>query len=169
MKLKNLATRNDFGKLFQEYYEKGVGAELGVQKGIFSGQILKYWKGKLLCVDMWDNPEDFKEAKKLLLPEAILIKGYSKEIAGTIEDESLDFVYIDADHHYENVKADINSWYCKVRTGGIISGHDYCRYLNHFGVIEAVDEFCKNHGYEIKLTTDDYWEGHSFPSWYFVK
>lgn len=167
--MKIIKTRNDFGKLFQEYYEKGIGAEIGVQKGIFSGQILKHWNGKLMCVDIWDNPEDFNDAKKLLSPDAVLIKGYSKNVAESIEDESLDFVYIDADHRYVNVVEDINAWFGKVRKGGIISGHDYCRYLDYFGVIEAVDEFCTNHGYEIKLTTDDYWEGHSFPSWYFVK
>lgn len=169
MELRNLTTRDDFGMLFQEYFLKGVGAEIGVQKGIFSRQILKYWKGRLLCIDIWDNKEDLEDAKRLLMPEATLIKGYSGEISNNIEDESLDFVYIDADHHYENVRDDINAWFRKVRKGGIVSGHDYCRYQDYFGVIEAVNEFCFNSGYSIKLTTDDYWEGHAFPSWYFVK
>lgn len=170
MELKDIKTRDEFGKLFQDYFLKGTGAEIGVQKGIFSKQILKYWKGRLLCVDIWDNAEDYEDAEKLLLPEATLLKGYSKEISDSIKDESLDFVYIDADHHYESVLEDINTWFGKVRKGGIISGHDYCKYLDFFGVIEAVNYFCKINGYkEINLTTDDYWEGHAFPSWYFVK
>lgn len=169
MELKNYLTRDDFGKLFQEYYLTGTGAEIGVQKGIFSNQILKFWKGKLLCVDIWEIEDDYAEAKKLLRDNATLIKDTSVEASKTIKDLSLDFVYIDADHHYNNVLEDLYAWYPKVRKGGIISGHDYCRYLDFFGVIEAVNEFCRDKGYTFKLTTDDYWEGHPFPSWYFVK
>ncbi len=36
----------------------------------------------------------------------------------------LDFVYIDGDHRYEAVKADIQAWLPHVRAGGIIAGHD---------------------------------------------
>lgn len=41
------------------------------------------------------------------------------------EDNSLDFVFIDADHRYEYVKKDILAYLPKVKTGGIIAGHDY--------------------------------------------
>lgn len=162
--------RDDLGKLFQKFYQKGTGAEVGVKKGKFSNQILKYWKGKLLCIDIWDVEEDYRDAEKLLSQRADLIKGSSKEISRTIENRSLDFVYIDADHHYESVMEDINCWFPKVRKGGIVSGHDYCRYLDHFGVIEAVNDFCSANRYtELKLTTGDFWNGIEFPSWYFVK
>ena len=39
-------------------------------------------------------------------------------------DASLDFVFIDADHSYVVTKADIAIWRSKVRTGGILCGHD---------------------------------------------
>jgi len=54
----------------------------------------------------------------------------------------LDLVYIDANHSYEPVKTDIETWYPKVRSGGIISGDDYHYYE---GVVQAVDEFFENH------------------------
>lgn len=55
-------------------------------------------------------------------------------------DESLDFIFIDADHSYESVKEDIVAWYPKLKPGGVLSGHDYRS--NHFpGVSLAVDEF----------------------------
>jgi predicted O-methyltransferase YrrM len=54
------------------------------------------------------------------------------------KDRSLDFVFIDGSHEYEDVKEDIYHWYPKVKKGGIIAGHDYTTYA---GVKEAVDEF----------------------------
>jgi hypothetical protein len=55
------------------------------------------------------------------------------------KDASLDFVFIDADHSYESVKADIDAWLPKVRHGGILAGHDYGAPLWP-GVKQAVDE-----------------------------
>jgi len=49
----------------------------------------------------------------------------SLEAAEQFEDNSLDFVHIDASHDYENVLADIRAWYPKVKPGGFITGDDY--------------------------------------------
>jgi predicted O-methyltransferase YrrM len=40
------------------------------------------------------------------------------------QDNSLDFVFIDASHEYQDVKEDIINWLPKVKIGGIIAGHD---------------------------------------------
>jgi Methyltransferase domain len=55
------------------------------------------------------------------------------------DDESLDFVFIDADHSYSAVSRDIDAWLPKVRKSGIMSGHDYKEWRD-FGVIQAVTE-----------------------------
>jgi len=55
-------------------------------------------------------------------------------------DNSIDFIYIDASHDYENVKNDLIHWYPKVKIGGVIAGHDYYREE----VKRAVDEFFKD-------------------------
>jgi hypothetical protein len=65
------------------------------------------------------------------------IKMDSVDAAKLYEDNSLDFVFIDAAHGYEYVKADIIAWLPKVKSGGILAGDDY-RFL--CGVTDAVRE-----------------------------
>lgn len=45
--------------------------------------------------------------------------------ADQFADESVFMVFIDADHRYEAVRADVVAWYPKVVPGGILAGHDY--------------------------------------------
>ena len=54
-------------------------------------------------------------------------------------DDYIDLVYIDADHGYDSVLADIKAWLPKVKKGKIICGHDYSKTI-HPGVVKAVDE-----------------------------
>jgi len=89
------------------------------------------------------------------------IKLPSLEAAKLFQDNSIDFVFLDASHDYENVKADITAWYPKVKVGGILAGHDYPDTKGWFGVKEAVDEFVLNNpGHKVDTSTD---------SWTFVK
>jgi hypothetical protein len=124
---------------------------------------------------------------------AFMLRGLSSELIDLFQDESLDFVYIDGNHAYDFVVEDINLWYPKVKKGGLVMGHDYILfggtkegwyldsnfdkngkdkfiwsnngsfYHGRFGVNPAVDEFCKQHDYQINHS--DEW----FSSWYFVK
>jgi predicted O-methyltransferase YrrM len=70
-----------------------------------------------------------------------------------VADESLDFVFIDANHEYTAVRDDIREWTKKVRVGGIVSGHDYYKTpAGNMGVINAVNEYVAEHGYTLLLT-----------------
>lgn len=77
----------------------------------------------------------------------------SKEGCIGFEDNSIDFVYIDASHEYEYVKKDIDIWSEKVKPGGIISGHDW----GWEGVQSAVIDFCKEKNYYINNEFDSSW------------
>lgn len=64
------------------------------------------------------------------------------------DDESLDFVFIDASHEYDDVINDINSWYPKVKKGGYLCGHDYVKFG---GVNKAVNELIKDKGLNLSV------------------
>ena len=64
----------------------------------------------------------------------------STRAAAVFADNSLEFVFLDAGHDYNSVRADIQAWWPKVRPGGWLGGHDYMG-AAHPGVAQAVDEY----------------------------
>ena len=66
----------------------------------------------------------------------------SVEASSQYQDHSLGFVFIDADHDYDSVYADITAWLPKVRPGGWIGGHDYTW---NEGIRRACKELLPNH------------------------
>jgi hypothetical protein len=73
----------------------------------------------------------------------VVRRSRSLDAATAFEDESLDWVYIDADHSYEGVKNDLDAYFRTVKPGGFIAGDDYGQVGSWFedGVTRAVDEF----------------------------
>jgi GT2 family glycosyltransferase len=129
---------------------KGMSASYMAVEIINSGKKIKFD-----CVDNWEfienlqsdiSQESFSEniydtfLKNINPVQHIItpIKELSWDGAKHYEDNSLDFVFIDAAHDYESVKKDINAWFPKIKKGGIISGHDYAWSDD---VKKAVDEF----------------------------
>jgi hypothetical protein len=89
--------------------------------------------------EMYDNIysqllENIKPVRHIVNP----VKGESFLVSKFYPAQSLDFVFIDAAHDYENVLKDIVSWYSRVKNGGVIAGHDYD---SSEGVRKAVNEF----------------------------
>ena len=139
-----------------------IGAEVGCLRGQTSYRLLKACPQlKLICVDLWKyDPSINSEYTKDKYPHwdfvaiktefdrniepfsnrTIVLQGVSWEMADKVEDNSLDFVFIDADHAYEAVKKDIMAWSPKLRPGGMLSGHD----INIDGVQKAVKELTRN-------------------------
>ena len=81
------------------------------------------------------------------------VRSSSLDSVNLYENRSLDFVFIDASHEYDDVKKDILAWYPKIKKGGIISGHDFTTFE---GVRQAVDELIINKGMNYVLK-NSYW------------
>jgi predicted O-methyltransferase YrrM len=69
----------------------------------------------------------------------------------------LDFVYVDGNHSYEYVKKDIELYWNKVRSGGVLGGHDFSP--DYYEVAKAVIEFAEKQGLVINARTShcDWW------------
>lgn len=173
MKIKN---RIELAEYFNSLGFK-IGAEIGVYKGYYSKILCQKIPGlKLYAIDNWGPryEHSFETAKANLKPYGVtIIRRDSMEAAADFEDNSLDFVFIDARHTHKRVTEDIREWAKKVKKGGIVSGHDY--YVFHHGshgVIDAVNDYVKSHNFELNLTD---WDRTSpikddrQPSWWFFK
>lgn len=63
-----------------------------------------------------------------------------------------DFVFLDADHSYEGVRADIAAWAPKIKPGGWLGGHDYENpNFPKFGVTRAVNEYASATGLTVEV------------------
>ena len=80
----------------------------------------------------------------------------STDASKKIDDNYLDLVFIDAEHTYDSLKKDIETWSPKVKNGGIISGHDY-GHGNFPDVKRLVDEWCEDKNYELNLGDGYVW------------
>jgi len=154
--------RAHLASLFAELgYTKG--AEIGVQTGKYSIILCKTIPNlKLICVDPWGIPridrrseERYQHCVETLSPYGTtFIRMTSIEASKLVPDGSLDFVYIDALHDFDNAMIDITLWAPKVRAGGIVSGHDYISFQD-YGVIQAVDAYTQIHKIDYYVTQPD--------------
>lgn len=137
-----------------------IGAELGVAEGLFSRDLLEGGLKSLFMVDVWahvpnvkgdaNSTQDwhnnnYENAMRLVEPfgkRAVVLRGFTTEMAKTLPDDILDLLYHDAGHLQEEVKADLEAWFPKVRVGGVVAFHDY--FMEEYGVKKAVEEFCRD-------------------------
>jgi hypothetical protein len=118
-----------------------VGAEIGVREGLFSERFCKAGL-KMYCIDPWlpysgagrtckeqsYHDRVYQETKDRLSVYgdlATIIRKTSMDAVKDFRNRSLDFVYIDGNHHFLHAVPDMWYWSSKVKSGGIVSGHDY--------------------------------------------
>lgn len=154
--------RKELARLFRRLNFR-VGAEIGVESGSYSKNLCKCNpRAKVYLVDAWmaykgyrdhvtqSKIDSFYEQLRKRLEgfgNYEIIRKFSMEAVKGFEDESLDFVYIDANHQFEFVAQDIGFWSRKVKRGGIVSGHDFIR-REGIHVIQAVQAYTYCYGIE---------------------
>lgn len=127
--------------------------EIGTYAGasaVAIAQVIRQWKGRLTCVDPFaQEPGLLREladnlANANVAETVSIVCATSVAVAGHWTDE-LDFLYIDGDHSYEGVWADLMSWWLHLKPGALICGDDYDDPLSP-GVAKAWDKFEKSYG-----------------------
>jgi predicted O-methyltransferase YrrM len=179
-----LALKLLLGKISLQQEEIFV-LEIGSWLGAGSTQVFSEFAKKIVCVDHWQGNEnqDHKDIVKEIDPylifqenisrfkdKVISIRCNSNEIGEIIKDQTFDFIFIDGDHRYAQTKSDLEVCLPKLKSKGIICGHDCEGRVNsnnieflkenierdhidsiyqnfkhcHPGVILAVDELVEN-------------------------
>ena len=101
--------------------------------------------------------EVYRKRRKFLIMESV-------QAAELVPDLSLDLVFIDGDHNYDPVRADLVAWWPKLKSDySVFCGHDYSDEFP--GVKRAVDEWAHANGRTLGFLpgtvwwTGDSWEG----------
>lgn len=102
------------------------------------------------CIDLWTGAKIREIAPNVIfqifnkniaaakIQDIVSAKRMPSEDASKLyENESIDFIFIDADHSYEGVLNDLNLWFPKLKKQRTIAGHDY----SWSGARQAVNEF----------------------------
>ena len=163
-------------QVFKETRDKAICVEVGVAHGDNAVDMLDNSRYNFVLVDscdvnnttfQWADPkenlphvftQEERDAFIVKLMERLakygdrarlLIKD-SVRASNDFDDESIDYVYIDAQHEGKNVIKDLHAWWPKVKKGGYIAGHDYGD-----GVEDAVKEMF---GTDYKVDREDWYK-----------
>jgi hypothetical protein len=149
--------------------QHSIGAEIGVYRGDFSAQILKYVRPKRLhLIDPWHYETDpaysrtwyggkigvdqvhmdavYESVVRRFRSEidagiVVIHRAPSSDALRSFPPKYFDWLYIDGNHQYEFVRQDLELGLAVTKPTGLLCGDDY--HLNGWcgdGVVRAVDE-----------------------------
>jgi predicted O-methyltransferase YrrM len=147
-----------------EQYRPKVCVELGTWLGASAipvARAIRRWGGTLTCVDTWAGEVHQPAGSPRQTPWMLVscarnfieagVSAHVRLIPATTTEaaqwwtEPIDYLYIDADHSYASVVADLAAWMPHVKPGGLIVGDDYGNDL-YPGVQPAWDAFERAQG-----------------------
>jgi predicted O-methyltransferase YrrM len=109
----------------------------------------------------WDGNQPKADINKALVLEKTkdfknftMIEKTSDDAAELFEDGSMDFIFVDGLHTYEQVLKDCQNYWPKLKSGGYLIGHDYTKIQD---VNRAATEFIKSVGKEVETAKQDLW------------
>lgn len=143
--LLNIEGRAGLPQYLVQHQLVNVGVEIGTHLADYAEYILTHWPGHLICVDPYEHAEGYDDqavhlwhsdparikdreraAERLAkfgIRHQLWVKN-SASAASIVQDGTLDFVYIDGNHTYPYVLQDLTLWWSKVKSGGVVAGHD---------------------------------------------
>jgi hypothetical protein len=144
-------------KLVSRMPPQSICAEIGVKFGDFAKIILEHSDPKELhLIDPWEaghtwghrhivQQEWDEEHAKMLQwaeedPRVKVHRGLSADVLPTFPDSYFDWVYVDANHSFENVTEDLDWSYRKVKRLGFVLGHDFDRMSVKLAVFNAMNK-----------------------------
>ena len=145
----------DRSQLLELLPKNGRVAEIGVEYGRFTKKILAINKpAEYVGFDI-----DFSKIDPAIQSSdscsVRLVKGSSWETLNQFADEYFDWIYIDGDHSYEGVRADIEVACRKVKHGGYLVFNDFAHIVwasySTFGVHRAATEFIAREKWPVKF------------------
>jgi len=118
----------------------GKAVEIGAYSGEGTIVLAKYFK-EVMAVDPWLNGYDINDVASHQCPMKFVFEKFQENTKGLgnvmysrgksldalefVKEGDLDFIYVDGDHRYEAVLADIKGWMPKLRNGAVLAGHDW--------------------------------------------
>jgi predicted O-methyltransferase YrrM len=155
LKIQGWMTEDELGWLAEQAGARASIAEIGSYRGRSTRALAEHTTGQLIAIDTWEGSSDFTPEQKsgLLddfkknmagLDNVTPLKMTSSEAAGALSNQQFDMIFIDAEHDYDNVKADIQAWLPRLKPGGLLCGHDYIDCYP--GVLKAVGELVPGFG-----------------------
>ena len=183
-------SRAQFPQLIDQLGLK-VGLEIGVCRGEYSALLLQDSCLDLLYgVDAWSTDEEstrsalkkcdkvpgkferhYEVAKQALSKfgsRSKLLRVLSQRAADEFQENSLDFIYVDAAHRFTGVAMDLILWYPKLRVGGVMAGHDYW-HKYRYEVMSAVNGFVVEKQQILNATCKERRFPIYPPTWWFIK
>jgi predicted O-methyltransferase YrrM len=148
--------------LLTRFARPGMAAfELGTYTGASALVTLRHIQamgGRLTCVDWFRGTEDadgtpcndsyrqddIRAALVANLEEAgfrslvTIVQAKTTDAVLQVPDESIDFLFVDANHTYTAVMEDLRLWSPKVRRGGLMCGHDFERHARDCDHVEMI-------------------------------
>jgi hypothetical protein len=164
-------------KFLQKLPNGGIAVEIGVWQGEFSSTIIELMApDKLVLIDPWAHIEDDSHSEafvgrtgktkmdkifdsvikqfdaEIKSGQVAMIRDFSVPALAQFADQTISFAYVDGDHSYEGVSADLAALFPKMKRGGIMAFDDYHRRgWWGDGVIRAINEFLGAHPRDLRI------------------
>lgn len=130
LQLYRLGLQQQPGAIFLE-----VGSYLGASACFLAAAATEIGGGaKVYCVDSWQNNamsegmrdtwREFRENTLSYSPVVFPCQGMSVDIAKSFTGK-INFLFLDGDHSYQGVRADVEAWLPLLAPGGVIALHDF--------------------------------------------